>query len=115
TGADRKLKWFAGRNWNTELIRDRFIKRSNDLYPNSGHRRPQKVFRSGGGFWTQRHTSTASPPVHLKHNSIKEYLQTPIVTSYVISQHGGVLPYWLSELERRPRLARMAPDLLTIP
>ncbi|KAG8744200.1 hypothetical protein FRC10_010666, partial [Ceratobasidium sp. 414] len=55
------------------------------------------------------------PPMHLERDSIEEYLETPIVSTYVINQHGGGLSYWTFELERRPHVARMALDLLTVP
>ncbi|KAG9091288.1 hypothetical protein FRC06_000636, partial [Ceratobasidium sp. 370] len=113
---DHKLKWFADRGFSTEPIRQRVVDRFDDLYPHTSQSsHPQQVLRNSGSMWTQRHTSSSSAPIHLVCDSIEEYLETPVVSSYVFTQHGGVLPYWASELERRPRMARMALDLLTVP
>ncbi|KAG8692108.1 hypothetical protein FRC08_010001 [Ceratobasidium sp. 394] len=113
---DRKLKWFADRGFPIEPLRQRLIERFNTLNPQVGQStRPQPVLRTGGSIWTQRHTSSSAPPIHLERDSIEEYLETPVVSTYVINQYGGILSYWASELERRPRMARMALDLLTVP
>ncbi|QRW12433.1 hAT family dimerization protein [Ceratobasidium sp. AG-Ba] len=113
---DRKLKWFADRGFLTEPIRDRLVERFDSRNPQAHQStRPRELLRASGSIWTQRHTSTSSPPVHLECDSIQEYLETPVVSPYVISQYGGVLAYWDSELERRPRVARLALDLLTVP
>ncbi|KAG8687336.1 hypothetical protein FRC11_007416 [Ceratobasidium sp. 423] len=50
---------------------------------------------------------------HFDHQ--ESYLETPIVPAYVLRRYGGVIPYWNAQLERRPRLTRMALDYLTAP
>ncbi|KAG8730739.1 hypothetical protein FRC10_002393, partial [Ceratobasidium sp. 414] len=113
---DRKLKWFADRGFVTNRIRQRVVNRFKSLYP---HDHPNSLSQprssTGGSIWTQRHSSSAALPMHLERDSIEEYLETPVVSTYVINQHGGVLSYWSSELERHPRVARMMLDLLTVP
>ncbi|KAG8730258.1 hypothetical protein FRC10_002950 [Ceratobasidium sp. 414] len=113
---DRKLKWFADRGFVTNQIRQRVVNRFKSLYP---HDHPNSLSQprssTGGSIWTQCHSSSAAPPMHLERDSIEEYLETPVISNYMINQHGGVLLYWSSELERCPRVARMALDLLTMP
>ena len=69
----------------------------------------------GGSIWTQRHTSSAAPPPPLENDSIEAYLDSAVVPSDVITQYGGVIRYWESELKRCPSVGRMALNYLTAP
>lgn len=48
-------------------------------------------------------------------DDIEDYFRSPLVQEGVISECGGVLAYWTSKLETRPRVARMALDYLSAP
>ncbi|KAG9082174.1 hypothetical protein FRC07_014288, partial [Ceratobasidium sp. 392] len=113
---DRKLKWFAEHSeFNVNRIHqrvvDRFIARSSSQPESAVTNQPSR----SGNIWTQRHTSSATPPPHLERDSMAEYLGTSVEHPAVITQSGGVLGYWSSRLAQCPRMARFALDFLTAP
>lgn len=48
-------------------------------------------------------------------DTIEAYLGSLTFTEELINEYGGLLSYWTAQLEKRPRVARMALDYLTAP
>lgn len=106
---DRKLKWYTDRGYEIDSIRSRVVSRFEELYPDTSTeaRLPNN---------SQRIRNTlAAAPVPSNTDTIQAYLDSPVVSRDVLTQHGGVIPYWNNELTCRPRLARMALNYLTAP
>ncbi|CAE6470543.1 unnamed protein product [Rhizoctonia solani] len=116
---DRKLKWFADRNFEMDSLCSGVALRFEELYPvgsRQDSRSPvQQEHRSTGNIFTQRHSYSSVPPVPANADTIQAYLDAPVVPPEVLAEHGGVIGYWNNELSRRPRLARMSLDYLTAP
>ncbi|KAG8756943.1 hypothetical protein FRC11_004911 [Ceratobasidium sp. 423] len=102
---DRKLKWYTDRGYKVDSIRSRVVSRFEELYPNTtqeaqSQNNPQPI----RNIFLQRHSSLSTAPTPVNADTIKAYLDSPVITHDVLTQHGGVIPYWNNELSVVPSL-----------